>query len=257
LANRFVLAIYPVAAVPAIRFIALLGLCAAYLQGGLVKLVDFGGAVAEAQHFGLPFAPAIAGATIVIELVGSALILSGVYRWLGALGLAGFTLIATFVAMHRHYEEVATELSLGGLGRLPEFEHTVLVLIGDVHQGVVRAVQYAKTLAGPAVAVRAVYVETDPARTYRLEEKWAKCDFGVPLVVLGSPYRSLLRPLLEYVDQIQSLGDDRMVTIVLPEFLPRHWWQHVVHNQTALLVKGALLFRKNTVVADVPYLLKR
>ena len=98
LANRFVLAIYPVAAVPAIRFIALLGLCAAYLQGGLVKLVDFGGAVAEAQHFGLPFAPAIAGATIVIELVGSALILSGVYRWLGALGLAGFTLIATFVA---------------------------------------------------------------------------------------------------------------------------------------------------------------
>ena len=83
---------------PAIRFIALLGLCAAYLQGGLVKLVDFGGAVTEAQHFGLPFAPAIAGATIVTELVGSALVLSGFYRWLGALWIAGFTLIATFVA---------------------------------------------------------------------------------------------------------------------------------------------------------------
>jgi len=166
-------------------------------------------------------------------------------------------LIATFVAMHRHYEEVATELSLGGLVRLPEFEHTVLVLIGDVHQGVVRAVQYAKTLASPAVAVRAVYVETDPARTYRLEEKWAKCGFGVPLVVLASPYRSLLRPLLEYVDQIQSHSDDRMVTIVLPEFIPRRWWQHLLHNQTALLVKGALLFRRNIVVTDVPYLLKR
>jgi XapX domain-containing protein len=98
LVDRFVRAIYPVVAVPAIRFIALVGLCAAYLQGGLVKLVDFDGAAAEAQHFGLPFAPAIAGATIVTELVGSALILSGVYRWLGALGLAGFTLIATFVA---------------------------------------------------------------------------------------------------------------------------------------------------------------
>lgn len=98
LADRFALAIYPVTAVPAIRFIALLGLCAAYLQGGLVKLVDFDGAVAEAQHFGLPFAPVIAGATIVTELAGSALVLSGVYRWLGALGLAGFTLIATFVA---------------------------------------------------------------------------------------------------------------------------------------------------------------
>jgi hypothetical protein len=105
--------------------------------------------------------------------------------------------------------------------------------------------------------VRAVYVETDPTRTGRLEEKWGKWGLGVPLVVLTSPYRSLLRPLLDYLDQIQSRGDDQMVTIVLPEFLPRHWWQHVLHNQTALLVKGALLFRKNTVVADVPYLLKR
>lgn len=166
-------------------------------------------------------------------------------------------LIATFIAMHRHYEEVAVELSLEGLDSLPEFQHTVLVLIGDVHQGVVRAVQYAKTLTGPATVVRAVYVETDPARTYRLEEKWAKCGFGVPLVVLGSPYRSLLRPLLEYVDHIQSQGDDRMVTIVLPEFIPRRLWQHLLHNQTALLVKGALLFRRNTVVTDVPYLLKR
>ncbi len=166
-------------------------------------------------------------------------------------------LVVIFVLMHRHYDEVAAELSLEGLGELPEFNHTVLVLIGDVHRGVVRAVQYAKTLAGPAVAVRAVYVEINPAGTYRMEEKWAKCGFGVPLVVLSSPYRSLLRPLLEYIDQIQSRGADQMVTIVLPEFLPRKWWQHVLHNQTALLVKGALLFRRNIVVADVPYLLKR
>ena len=84
--------------VPAIRFIALLGLCAAYLQGGIVKLMDFDAAVAEAQHFGLPGASLIAGATIFTELVASALILIGFYRWLGALWLAGFTLIATFVA---------------------------------------------------------------------------------------------------------------------------------------------------------------
>jgi len=102
-----------------------------------------------------------------------------------------------------------------------------------------------------------VYVETDPARTLKVEERWAKWGLGVPLVVLTSPYRSILRPLMEYIDQIQSRGDDQMVTIVLPEFLPRRWWQHVLHNQTALLVKGALLFHKNIVVADVPYLLKR
>lgn len=70
-------------------------------------------------------------------------------------------------------------------------------------------------------------------------------------------YRSLLRPFLDYLDELQSRGDDQVVTIVLPEFLPRRWWQHVLHNQTALLIKGALLFRKNTVVADVPYLLRR
>lgn len=165
-------------------------------------------------------------------------------------------LVATFVIMHRHYAEVAHELSLEGYDSPPKFQHTVLVLVGDVHRGVVRAVQYARTLA-PTAVVRAVYVETDPARTSRLEERWGKWGLGVPLIVLTSPYRSLLRPLLDYLDQIQSRGEDQMVTIVLPEFLPRHWWQHVLHNQTALLVKGALLFRKNTVVADVPYLLKR
>jgi amino acid transporter len=165
-------------------------------------------------------------------------------------------LVATFVVMRRHYDEVAAELSLQGFEGPPELKHTVLVLVGDVHRGVVRAVQYARTLA-PTAAVRGVYVELDPARTARVEEKWVSWGLGVPLVVLNSPYRSLLRPLLDYIDQIQSRGDDQIVTVVLPEFLPRRWWQHILHNQTALLVKGALLFRKNTVVADVPYLLKR
>jgi amino acid transporter len=166
-------------------------------------------------------------------------------------------LVVSFLVMRRHYDEVAEELSLEGLEAPPELQHTVLVLIGDVHRGVVLAVQYARSLAAPSAAVRAVYVETDPARTSKLEEKWARWGLSVPLVVLTSPYRSLLRPLLDYLDQIQSRGDDQMITIVLPEFLPGKWWQHILHNQTALLVKGALLFRKNTVVADVPYLLKR
>jgi amino acid transporter len=165
-------------------------------------------------------------------------------------------LVAIFLVMHRHYDEVASELSLDGLAGPPPMNHTVLVLVGDLHRGVVRALQYARTLA-PTAAVRGVYVETDPARTARLEDRWGKWGLGVPLVVLTSPYRSLLRPFLDYLDEIQSRGDDQIVTIVLPEFLPRRWWQHVLHNQTALLIKGALLFRKNTVVADVPYLLKR
>ena len=98
LLDRLARTIRPLAAAPAVRFIALLGLCAAYLQGGLDKLLDFNAAIGEAERFGLPFATVTAGATIVTELVGSALVLSGVYRWFGALWLAAFTVIATFIA---------------------------------------------------------------------------------------------------------------------------------------------------------------
>ena len=98
LLDRLARAIQPLVASRPVHFIALLGLCAAYLQGGLTKLFDFNGAIAEAQHFGLPFAAATAVATIITELLASALILAGIYRWLGALWLAGFTLAATFVA---------------------------------------------------------------------------------------------------------------------------------------------------------------
>ena len=163
-------------------------------------------------------------------------------------------LIFVFVLIHRHYDEVATQLSLDDMPELEPMSNTVLVLVGDLHRGVVRAVQYAQTLSP---AAKAVFVETDPERTRRLEEKWGRSRMGIPLVVLSSPYRSLLKPLLDYVDRIHASDPHRVVTIILPEFIPARWWQQMLHNQTALLVKGALLFRKNVVVTDVPYLLKR
>ena len=98
LLDRLARAIGSFVATRPVHFIALLGLCAAYIQGGLTKLFDFNAAVAETQSFGLPFATAATAATIITELAGSALILTGIYRWLGALWLAGFTLLATFAA---------------------------------------------------------------------------------------------------------------------------------------------------------------
>jgi amino acid transporter len=163
-------------------------------------------------------------------------------------------LILLFTLIHRHYDEVAWQLSLDAMPEPEPMSNTVLVLVGDLHRGVVRAVQYAQTLSP---AAKAVFVETDPERTRRLEEKWRRSGMRIPLVVLSSPYRSLLKPLLDYVDRIQSTDPHRVVTIILPEFIPARWWQQMLHNQTALLVKGALLFRKNIVVTDVPYLLKR
>jgi amino acid transporter len=163
-------------------------------------------------------------------------------------------LVLTFMTMHGHYDEVATQLSLDAMEPPPPLQNTVLVLVGDLHRGVVRALQYAQTLSANA---KAVFVELDPDRTHRLEQKWAKWGMGLPLIVLTSPYRSLLGPLLHYVDHIlEQGGDSQIVTIVLPEFIPARWWQHLLHNQTALLIKGAMLFRKKVIVTDVPYHLR-
>jgi hypothetical protein len=125
-----------------------------------------------------------------------------------------------------------------------------LVLVGDVHRGVLGAIRYARAISPDA---RAVYVEIDADSRRRLEHRWAKWAGGMPLVVLRSPYRSVVGPLLEYVDRLQREAPDSLVTIVLPEFLPGRWWQQLLHNQTALLIKGALLFHRGVIVTDVPY----
>jgi amino acid transporter len=164
-------------------------------------------------------------------------------------------LVIIFLIVHHHYETVAAQLSLEGMAPPPPMDGTILVLVGDLHRGVVQALQYAQSLSPTA---KAVYVETDPERTRRLEERWGKWGMGIPLVVLNSPYRSLLGPLMDYIDQLQrQRGEHHVVTIVLPEFIPAKWWQQLLHNQTALLIKGQLLFRKNVVVTDVPYHLTR
>jgi amino acid transporter len=161
-------------------------------------------------------------------------------------------LVLVLVTIRRHYDDVAGQLSLEGVdpAELPPARHHVLVLIGDIHRGVLGAIRYARSLSENA---RGVYIETDPAHRARVEERWATWVKGMPLVVLRSPYRSVVGPLLEYVDRLQRETPDMLITIVLPEFLPARWWQQLLHNQTALLIKGALLFRRGVVVVDVPY----
>ena len=159
-------------------------------------------------------------------------------------------MVLGFRAVHHHYELVAAELSLDHLAEEPPVANTVLVLVGDLHMGVVKALRYAQSLSP---SPKAVFVELDPSWTPRLEERWSKGGCGVPLIVLASPYRSMLGPLLQYIDRIKRQAPNSVVTIVIPEFVPRRWWQHLLHNQTALLVKGALLFRRGVVVVDVPF----
>src|SRR4029450_4546015 len=93
----------------------------------------------------------------------------------------------------------------------------------------------------------------DPGATAALELEWAEWSQDVKLVVLASPYRSLLEPLLEYIEQGQATDPRGYVTVILPEFVPRRLWHHLLHNRHALLIKGALLFKPNVIVTSVPF----
>jgi hypothetical protein len=164
------------------------------------------------------------------------------------------TLVVMFEVTRRHYDLVASELRLGDWQPEPTGHHAVLVPIGGIQRAVVKALQYARTLADD---VRAVYVDIDPAATEGIRQQWAEWGQGVELVVLESPYRSLMEPLLEYIEQVHAEGANAYVTVVLPEFVPRRIWHHLLHNQHALLIKGALLFKPNVIVTSVPFHLGR
>jgi amino acid transporter len=159
-------------------------------------------------------------------------------------------IVLGFVRVHRHYQLVAERLSLAGAARPRIGKNPVVVLVAGMHKGVVEALEYAKAISPN---VTALTVDLDPTQTTRLRLKWPEWAPDVPLVVLESPYRSILRPLLEYIDRMERQGEGRYLTVVLPEFIPSHWWEHFLHNQTALLVKAALLFRPGKVTVSVPY----
>lgn len=164
-------------------------------------------------------------------------------------------LVFMFRAIHKHYVRVANQLSTEGLADLHPIRHTVIVPISGIHRGVINALQYAKTIAPEHV--QAVYVDFDEETTAKLREKWEKWGAGVKLVVLPSPYRELTRPLLRYIARLERKHDSDMITVVLPEFVPAKWWQHLLHNQSSLLLKGSLLFKEGVIVTSVPYHLKQ
>ncbi len=160
--------------------------------------------------------------------------------------------ISFFLAVHRHYQDVARQLSLESTGSPPPIRrHRVILPIGDVHRGVLVALNYALSISDD---VTAVYVETDPTKTEKILKKWEAWGNGVRLEVLPSPYRSLVRPLVRYVTRIDDRRRrDQVVTIVLPQFVPVKWWHRLLHNQTAILIHAAFLFRREVMVTDVPF----
>ncbi len=164
-------------------------------------------------------------------------------------------LVVLFRETKVHYDNVADQLSLTGMqvDTTPR-GHTVIVPIGGVHRAVIEALRYATALSKD---VRAVYVNVNPESLAALKRDWPAWGSHVKLVVLQSPYRSLNEPLLDYIERIENEHPDDYITVVLPEFVPKRWWHHLLHNQSALVLKTALLFKRRVICTSVPFQLSK
>jgi amino acid transporter len=160
-------------------------------------------------------------------------------------------LVMMLKRVKRHYDMIRSSLAVPDDWRPPRLNHTVVVLVGGVHRGVLEAMAYARSLSpGHLVAVSVV---SDEETQERLEAAWAEHGLDTPLDIVYSPYRELSGTILRFIDEIDARWDNDIVTVLIPEFVVRRWWEHLLHNQTALFLKGRLLFREGVVVTSVPY----
>jgi amino acid transporter len=168
---------------------------------------------------------------------------------------AMIVLFALMKAIHRHYTRVSEELVVD------EDEDTVLpsrthaiVLVSKIHKPTMRAVAYARAMR--PTTLEAVTVSVDPEETRRLQEDWDARGIPVPLKVLDSPFREVTDPVIDYVRSVRRGSPRDLVTVLIPEYVVGHWWEHLLHNQSALRLKGRLLFTPGVMVTSVPWQLK-
>jgi amino acid transporter len=164
-------------------------------------------------------------------------------------------LVVIFYMIHRHYKNLAKHLSLKRDSvRSYIARHRVILPISGVHEGTITALHYARLLSNDVTAVN---VSIDPAEADALRQKWEVWGEGVRLVILDSPYRLLLEPFLEYIEEVLAQRQPKeIITIVVPQFVPRRWWHNLLHAQTATWLRLALLFKPGIVITDVPYLVE-
>jgi hypothetical protein len=155
--------------------------------------------------------------------------------------------------IRRHYDTVSRELSVAETDSetmLPSRVHAI-VLVSKIHKPTLRAVNYAR--ASRPNTLEAVTVNVDPAETRRLQTEWDQRDLPLPLKVLDSPFREVTRPIIDYVRSIRRNSPRDVVAVYIPEYVVGHWWEQLLHNQSALRLKGRLLFTPGVMVTNVPY----
>ncbi|HEY4733192.1 MAG TPA: APC family permease [Gemmatimonadaceae bacterium] len=161
-------------------------------------------------------------------------------------------IILVLKKIHRHYVQFASDVEFKGQSPIAPLHHSVVVPVNGITKATAGALVYATAISDEVVAV---YIEVDPRATAKVKADWDDWDIGVPLVVIPSPYRSVLRPLVEYVDSLRLVMPGELVTVVVPEIVPKRWWEHLLHNKTAFYIRTAFLFKPNVVVTTVPLLL--
>ncbi len=164
-------------------------------------------------------------------------------------------LIWVFRSINSHYKSIGRQLALPTESDYcpTPFEHTVLVLVSSLNSGTIPALEYAKSIGHH---VEAVHVELNKRSTQNLRDHWDEWGCGIPLTILKSPYRSLVTPILEYVDEVESRYDHDIVTVIIPEFVTKKWWHNLLHNQTSLMIKTLLRMKKGKVVTSIRYYLE-
>ena len=162
-------------------------------------------------------------------------------------------IIALFAGIKRHYDRVSRVLNVTPESvRREHINHTVVVLVGsNLHRGVIKALDYARSLRPQHLV--AVYVSFEEEDREKLEKQWRAFEIDIPLEIVYSPYRELIAPVERYIDELDERWENDTVTVVIPEFVVGKWYEHILHNQSALFLKGKLLFREGTVVTSVPY----
>lgn len=158
-------------------------------------------------------------------------------------------------AIHSHYAKVSREIAVVGQAdtTLPARVH-VLVLVSKIHKPTLRALSYAR--ATRPTVLEAVTVDVDPEETAALAADWERQGIPVTLKVLASPYREITKPLLDYVKTLRAERPNDLVTVYIPEYVVGHWWEHLLHNQSALRLKSRLLFTPGVMVTSVPWQLE-
>lgn len=188
---------------------------------------------------------------VVVVIIASTKFIHG--AWIVVIAIP--VIVYLTLKVKNHYREIARQLSLEEGEPLPSYtHHKVIVPVSGAHRAVQYALQYAQVLSDDVVAV---YVCFDPKDSQVVKEKWQKYGFDVPLLVLESPYRSVIEPLVDYINAFRTTHPDGVVTVVLPEFVPQKWWHHLLHNQTAWLIRGVLLFKRGVVATSVPLHLEK